>query len=126
MKRLYIAVALLAAVITLCTLVHWRHHRRLDEMTSTLDHIEDLYRSGDTAAALQMAETFAEEYRQFSNRISFYVAHGEVRQSQETAALLPTLLRKGGDEELAMEIARLRSQLQYLRQVDDPIPQNIL
>ena len=126
MKRLYIAAALLVAVVTLCALTHWSHHRQLDAMLATLDRIESLHHSGDTTGALQEAEVFAESYRRLSNRISFYVPHGEVRESQETAALLPALLRAGSDEEWAMEITRLRAQLEYLRQVDDPLPQNIL
>ena len=126
MKRLYVAAVLLAAVVTLCTLTHWSHHRQLDAMLTTLERIESLHRNGDTVGALQEAEAFAEDYRRLSNRISFYVPHGEVRESQETAALLPTLLREGGDQELAAEITRLRAQLEYLRQVDDPLPQNIL
>ena len=66
------------------------------------------------------------DYQRLSNRISIYVPHGEIRESQETAAMLPALLREGSDEELAMEIARLRVQLKYLQQVDDPLLQNIL
>lgn len=126
MKRLYVAVALLATVVTACVATHLYLHRQVDRMVHTLDCIEGLYRSGDTEGAVRIAEDFASEYRRVSDHISCYVAHGELRESRETAALLPALLREHSEEELSMEMARLRSQLLYLRQVDDPILQNIL
>jgi hypothetical protein len=95
-------------------------------MLTALERIENLHHNGDSEEALQAAEAFAMDYQRLSNRISIYVPHGEIRESQETAAMLPALLREGSDEELAMEIARLRVQLKYLQQVDDPLPQNIL
>ena len=126
MKRLYIAVALLAAVTALCVLSHRYQHRQIDRMLTQLDGIEALYRSGDTAAATQAAQDFSVEYRRVSDWISCYVAHGELRESRETAALLATLIGDDDADELYMEIARLREQLRYLRQVDDPLLRNIL
>ena len=54
------------------------------------------------------------------------MAHGELRESRETAALLPSLIANGDRNGLYMEIARLRAQLEYIRQVDDAILRNIL
>lgn len=126
MKRLYIALVLLAAVATLCVYTHLYQHNAVDRMLTTLDTIEDAARRGDTAYALAQAEAFAATYERVSDRISCYVSHSELRESRETAALLPALLEKGVSEELYMEIFRLRSQLRYIRQVDDPILRNIL
>lgn len=125
MKRLYIAAVLLAAVAALCLFSHRYQYRQIDRMLQDLNRIEELARAGD-ADAIPVAEDFAAEYRRVSDRISCYVSHSELRESRETAAILPTLLREHGEEELYMEIARLRSQLLYLQQVDDPLLQNIL
>lgn len=126
MKRLYVAVALLVAVITACILTHLYQHRQMDRMIATLDRIETLYRNGDTETAVTMAEDFSAAYQRICDRISCYVAHNELRESRETAAILPALLKAHGEEDLYMEIARLRTQLRYVRQVDDPLLQNIL
>lgn len=126
MKRLYIAVVLLAAVVALCVLTHRYLHREIDRMLTTLEEIETAARRGDTDQALAKAATFAADYQQVSDWISCYVPHGELRESKETAALLPALLEKGVSEELYMEIYRLRTQLATIRQVDDPILRNIL
>ena len=42
-----------------------------------------------------------------------------------TAAMLPALLQHGGEEELRMELARIREQLRHLRIIDDPLPENL-
>lgn len=126
MKRLYVAVVLLAAVIMLCVVTHLYQHGEIDDMLAALDGIETTARRGDMAAALSQAEAFAADYQRVSDRVSCYVSHSELRESRETAALLPALLEQGDSEELYMEIFRLRSQLLYIRQVDDPILRNIL
>ena len=124
MKRLYIAVALLAAVAALCLFSHRYQHRQIDRMLDALDRIETLARDGDKDA-VSVAEEFAAAYRRVSDRISCYVPHGELRESRETAAILPALLEENQADVYA-EIDRLRSQLRYLQQVDDPLLRNIL
>ena len=126
MKRLYVAVALLAAVISLCVLTHRYQHREIDRMLAALENIETAVRRGDVDHALTQATVFAADYQQVSDWISCYVPHGELRESKETAAILPALLEQGASEELYMEIYRLRTQLATIRQVDDPILRNIL
>lgn len=125
MKRLYIALFLLVAVMAVCVCSHRYQHRQIDRMLSRLEQIEAAARSGDSHAT-QLAEKFAADYRKISDRISCYVPHGELRESRETAALLPSLLRQNSRDELWMELARLRSQLKYIQQLDDPNLQNIL
>ena len=126
MKRIYIALVLLAAVAALCVVAHGYQHRQTDRMLDILADIEETYRRGDSHHAEQMAQDFAAEYRRVSDWVSCYVAHGELRESRETAALLPTLIANGDADTLYTEIARLRAQLEYIRQVDDAILRNIL
>ena len=126
MKRLYAAVALLAVVASLCLLTHRYQHREIDRMLTALDRIETAARRGDTAHALDQATAFAADYQRVSDWISCYVSHSELRESKETASILPALLEQGRSEELYMEIFRLRCQLVTIQQVDDPTLRNIL
>lgn len=124
MKRIYVALAMLAAVVALCIATHRYQHVQIQRMVDTLDQIEAAYRRGeDTTRA---AEQFAEEYQRMSRWISCYVAHSELKESQETAALLPTLMQGRNTDDVLEEITRLRSQLLHLTQVDDPLLWNIL
>ena len=126
MKRLYIAAILLVAVVTACVLTHLYQHRQLDRMLAQLDRIEQLAEDGETAKAVALAKELAVDYSTVSDRISCYIAHGELRDSRETASILPTLLQRGSKAEWQTELCRLRAQLVYLRRVDDPVLQNIL
>ena len=126
MKRLYIATALLVAVVTACVLTHRYQHHQLDWMLARLDRIEQLAEEEETEAAVALAKELATDYAKVSDRISCYVAHGELRDSRETAAILPTLLQHGSKTDWQAELCRLRAQLIYLRQIDDPLLQNIL
>ena len=126
MKRIYLAVALLLGVAMLCVGAHRYQHVQIDRMLEDLSRIEAAARRGDTDAAVRDARRFAAEYQRVSDWISCYVAHDELRESRETAALIPVLLEDANWEELFLEIARLRAQLNHIRAIDDPLPQNIL
>lgn len=126
MKRLYIALLLLAAVVIACVLTHCYQHRQLDRMLQQLDHIEHTVYAGDIPRATQLAREFSTAYRRVSNRISCYITHGELLESRETATLLPTLVQTHNQNDLIADLERLRIQLLYLQQVDDPLPWNIL
>ena len=124
MKRLYIAIAMLTAVVVLCVTTHRYQHVQIQRMVDTLDQIEAAYGRGeDTADA---ALRFAEEYQRLSRWIGCYVSHSELEKSQEMAALLPTLIHSKNTDDIQEEIARLRLQLIHLMQVDDPLLWNIL
>lgn len=126
MKRLWIAVGLLAVAVGLCVTATLYQHRQIDRMLGTLDRLETAYTAGDSAEAHRLAEQLATDYEATGQVLYCFIAHKELADSQETVAVLPALLRQGGEEELRMEIARLREQFRYLRDVDDPTVWNIL
>lgn len=126
MKRIRIAVVLLAMVLGLCVTTRQYQHRRVGELLDTLERIEEACRIGDTDAAATLAEEFAATFDRVCNVMDCYVAHDDLAESRETAALLPSLLRQGGEEELSMELHRLREQLNHLRSIDDLLLRNIL
>ena len=126
MKRIYLALTLLTSVTLLCVGAHLYQHAQMDRMLDMLDGIEEAARHGDTDTAIRTARRFDAEYQRVSDWMSCYVAHSELRESRETAALPPTLLADANTDELYREIARLRSQLTHIREVDDPVLRNIL
>ena len=127
MKRLWVAVALLGVAISLCVSASLYQHRHIDRMLGTLDRLEAAYAAGDSPEAQRLARQLAEEYKAVGRVLYCFIAHSDLAESQETVTLLPALLQQGGrQEELGMEIARLREQLLHLREIDDPLWQNIL
>ena len=126
MKRLWIALTLLLLVVGLCVISRTYLYRRMGDLLDALDTIETHWAEGDKDTAVRLAEAFVEEYHRVRGVLDGYVAHNDLEESEETAALLPTLFSQGGEEELRMELARLREQLIYLRTIDDPLWRNIL
>ena len=126
MKRIWIALILLGMVLAVCGGGRLYLHRQTDRMLDVLDRLEVAYNQGDTVAAARIAEEYSRTCRQITNVMDCFVPHDEVSPCRETAALLPALIRQGGEEELRMELARMREQLWHLMQVDDPLWGNIL
>ena len=126
MKRLWIAIVILCGVVALCGGSSRYRHRSVANMLDTLDRLEQAVATDNAADAEQLAEELTRYYEQSSRVLLCYTTHSDMTESQETVALLPTLLRQGSEDELQMEIARLRAELDYLRQIDDPLLQNIL
>lgn len=126
MKRLWIAAVILCGVVGLCIgSVTYRHHC-IEGMLDTLNQMEQAYTQGDIPQAKELAEQLARRYEQSSRILLCYSTHSDMAESQETVALLPTLLQQGSGDELRMEIARLQAEFAYLKQIDDPLAQNIL
>ncbi len=126
MKRLWVAVALLGVAVALCLAASLYQHRQIDRMLDTLDRLETAYDAGDIGEAKRQAEQLVTDYKAVGRVLYCFIAHSDLAESQETVTLLPALLGQGDQEELKMEIARLREQLRYLREIDDPLWQNIL
>ena len=125
MKRIWIALALLAVTLAMCFLTQMFQHRQMSRMLEALDRLEDVYNAGDRAGATKIAEEFNRRYQRITGIMDCYVAHNDLAASRETAALLPVLIRQGGEEELQMELARLREQMGHLQNIDVPLPENI-
>ena len=127
MKRLWVAVTLLGLAISLCVSASLYQHQHIDRMLGTLDRLEAACDAGDNTEAQRLAHQLTEEYEAVGRVLYCFIAHNDLAESQETVNLLPALLQQGGQqEELGMEIARLREQLLHLREIDDPLWKNIL
>ena len=126
MKRLWIAAALLILAAGLCVTAGLYQHRSIDGMLARLEDMERAFAAGDRETARRLAEEIAEEYETVGAVLFCFVPHNDLADSQETVTMLPTLMAQGGEEELRMEMARLREQLTYLRGIDDPLWRNIL
>lgn len=125
MKRLWYATAILTVTFLLCVGTQLYQHKQIDQLLYKLEQLESVY-AANPEAATAVAEEFAQRYRQVARVMNCYISHNDLAESEETAALLPALVKAGQGDELAMELARLREELTFLRSVDDPLLQNIL
>ncbi|MBQ9860486.1 MAG: DUF4363 family protein [Clostridia bacterium] len=126
MKRLWAAVALFLLVIGLCTGTQMYLRRQTTVLLSYLDELEASYLNKKRNEAVAWAHRIAEEYEQRTAPMDCFVAHSDLEDSRETAVMLPAIVEQDGREELLMEVARLREQLEHLRQIDRPTWRNVL
>jgi hypothetical protein len=126
MKRLFIAAALLIAVSAACI---WSLHK-LDDGTETLlaalSEIETAQTKGNETAAQTLADAFPEKFRRETRQFPFFLYHRDVAAIEETASILPVLLKTGDTEHFFSELTRCRTQLQNLHDSERPVPENIL
>ncbi len=126
MKRLLIAVALLAAVITACVWTTRTLQRNTDYLIQSLDEMQTAFEKGDIDSARRQAEHFAAEFPRRTRTFSFFLQHGDIIQIEEIAASLPVMLKTGDENHFPSEIARCRLQLEKLNDLELPLWENIL
>ena len=76
--------------------------------------------------AAAWAQRVAVEYERRTAPMDCFIAHSDLEDSRETAVMLPAIVEQDGREELLMEVARLREQLEHLQQIDRPTWRNVL
>lgn len=125
MKRLWLAAALLAAAIAVCVLSACHLMRQTDALLVSLDALEARYTDGDMAQARRCADAFVREYDRRTKYLPCFLAHDELCDAEQSAHVLPALLA-AESEEFPVELARCRTLLLHLRDLERPCLQNIL
>lgn len=125
MKRLIIAVVLLALTAGLCAAGQQLLEKRTDRLLTVLDELEYACRSGDSDAAVTIAARFAEDFPQETHLLPLFLPHATLEAAAESAAVLPALAATDFNDTLA-EIARCRSRLEELRNAERLTMENIL
>lgn len=125
MKRLWLAVALLALVLGLCVSSQTYLQQQTEAVLMNLTALEDSYRRGDLEEARRWAQWLAEEYPRRTELFYCFLAHSDLEDSRETVATLPAILEQNHLEELLTATARLREQLQHLQSIDRPTLDNV-
>ena len=67
MKRIWIALALLAVTLVMCFLTQAFQHRQMGRMLADLDRLEEAYNAGDRAGATKIAEEFNRRYQRITS-----------------------------------------------------------
>ena len=115
MRRLWIGLLLLLAVVGLCVVSQVYQHRQIDRLLETLDALP-------TPAA---AEDFRTEYTRRTRLFPCFMSHADLSGIEETVAVLPAVAAGGDEDELRQTVALCRAQLERLRTTELPIWQNV-
>ncbi len=126
MKRVVLAIVLLAAVAGLCGLSLYTQVSGAGYLLTMTDKLEDAYRADDLEECRQLAEQFTQEFQQRTRYFPFFMRHGDIWAIEETVIALPIYLETDDLQHFLSELAKCRSQLEKLYQLELPLPENIL
>ena len=126
MKRVVLAIVLLAAVAGLCGLSLYTQVSGAGYLLTMTDKLEDAYRADDLEECRQLAEQFTQEFQQRTRYFPFFMRHGAIWAIEETVIALPIYLETDDLQHFLSELAKCRSQLEKLYQLELPLPENIL
>ena len=125
MKRIYIALSLLAVITVSCIGTLFLEKRQLQEMIDMTLTMETLCREGNKTEALKVADTLHQEFDGRTHTFALFLRHNELREIEESILLLPLYLAMEENDHFLAEVARCRLFLQKQMEMDIPSLQNI-
>jgi hypothetical protein len=125
MKRIYIALVLLAIIAVSCVSTLLLERKQLHAMIDLTDKMEQSCRKGDYDRALEQAITLKGEFDERTKTFALFLRHNELNAIKETVLLLPLHLEQESYHEFYIDVSRCRLLLQKQWEMDLPILQNI-
>lgn len=126
MKRVILALVLLAVVAGLCGLSLHTQVSSTGYLLTMTDKLEDAYRTGDMEECQRLARQFTEDFREQTRYFPFFMRHGDIWAIEDTVIALPVYLETEDLQHFLSELIKCRSQLEKLYQLELPLPENIL
>lgn len=126
MKRVLLALSLLALVLAACAGSLIYQQRQINRLEALTDGLENAYRSGEMDECVQKAKELADYFIRCSRVFSCYMSHNELNESLDTVVALAATLEEDNPEEFLLELAKFRQQLAQLWQIEIPHLNNIL
>lgn len=125
MKRLLVAVVLLAFTVALCVGGQITVERRVERLLSALDDAAVVYRTSGADAARPYVDHLLTRVGKETELLPLFLPHEPVDAAAESLCLLPALLN--GDEAVfEAEVARCRERLEQLRESERLSVENLL
>ena len=126
MKRIGIAVVLLAIVIVLSggALLLQRH--ATEHLIGACDEMVTIYQSGDIERCRASAEAFSDDLEEDMKWFPFFLAHERMESIFQQAGALPYLVNDDDPADFFAALATIRVQLGTLMDNEWPTPANIM
>ncbi len=115
MKRLLIAVVLLALTLLLCIAPNFLLEHSTARLLYALEQAERALQHGDRDSAATAVDAFCRDFERDSRRLPLFFPHEKLDAIEESASLLP-LLTQQDTAHLAEELSRCRYRVEHLRQ----------
>lgn len=125
MKRGWIAVALMAAMLCLAAWHTWKLGGLTGELTATLERSEAMAEEGDWSGAEELTSQAREKWNTQDLHLHVTLDHEVVDEIDVSFAETLEFLRCREEGEYSAANARLRTQLELLGEMERPVLENL-
>lgn len=126
MKRLWAAGLLFLFAAALCLWQSWNTGRTTDLLEQEVRAIVEASNQENASLAQTHALAAVQEWENARGPLCIYTAHTRVEELGHTLSTLPPLARYAAFDQLSAECERALAQIDSLRWIDRPTPENIL
>lgn len=124
MKRITVALSLLAIIGVLCGVTLSAQRRAVDDLLDDIDAIQQTF-PADEKETLRQTRQLVEDFRTKTRFFPLFMHHSDLSKIEETAVMLPVMLETGEEEHFQAELARCRNMLEKLAELEIPTLENI-
>jgi PBP1b-binding outer membrane lipoprotein LpoB len=125
MKRIWIALALLALVIATCVMGICYTREITEKMTQTVQEAKDAEKRGDIDTAYELSITARKDWKNAHNVLCVYMVHNDLEEIDQTLALLPELCLNGAKDTFLSECDRGLTLISSLDESVSPKFENV-
>jgi len=126
MKRVRIAVALLAVVVVLSGGALMLQHRATRALVASCNELIEIYESGDIDGCRKAAEELSARLEKDMRWFPFFLKHERMESIFQQAGALPHLVNDDDPADFFSSLAIMRVQLEILMDNEWPTPENIM
>lgn len=125
MKRIYIALVLLAIITAGCLGAILLEKQQLEELIDETYTMEQAFRQGDIRTASQIADNLKQEFPKKARSFALFLHHNVLLEIEECLVLLPLYLQSEEQDDFLAEISRCRLLLEKQLERELPLWENI-
>ncbi len=126
MKRIYVALGILAVLVLSCTL-SLRYHREQTKILMTeIDTLVETFDPENPQAAIEPTKEFLKEYDRRTAIFPTFSRHSTLTDVECELVSLPALLEKGEPLDYAAILLRCKERLYAFYRLELPLVENIL
>lgn len=126
MKRLYIAIALMAVILAIAGYSMWSIRQIEQELLGSLNQIKQTSQTGDLPATLQLSEDFTSRWTVLKKKLTRFVRHNQLDEITGLADQLYSYAQYGDKANLHACLDRIAGCVEEIWHNELPYLYNIL
>lgn len=126
MKRIYVALGILAVLVLSCVVSLRYHRQQTDALVMQIDTLVETFDPKHPETAIAPTKAFIEEYSRRTAIFPTFSRHSTLTDVECELVSLPALLEKGEPLDYTAILLRCRQRLSAFYRLELPLVENIL